>query len=122
MPVPLSGESLFSWVDHLAFSYEVDRTQIMNRLGLEPKTAHAFRLARHTAELTVTAAMSLHAGTGLSPEALRDMTLFGFVKESEGLPGVTPSTTGLRKKPGPSAHPASNPPPDGRCGGISRGR
>lgn len=50
VPVPLSGESLFSWVDHLAFSYEVDRTQIMNRLGLEPKTAHAFRLARHTAE------------------------------------------------------------------------
>ncbi|MFD4763265.1 TniQ family protein [Streptomyces sp. NPDC058439] len=84
MPVPLSGESLFSWVDHLAFSYEVDRTQIMNRLGLEPKTAHAFRLARHTAELTFSAAMSLHTGTGLSAEALRDMTLFGFVKESEG--------------------------------------
>lgn len=84
VPVPLSGESLFSWVDHLAFTYEVDRTQIMTRIGLEPKSAHAFRLARHTAELTVPAAMSLHTGTGLSPEAMHDMTLFGIVKKSEG--------------------------------------
>ncbi|MFD3844833.1 TniQ family protein [Streptomyces microflavus] len=84
VPVPLPGESLFSWVDHLAYSYEVDRTQIMNRLGLDPKTAHAFRLARHTAELTISSAMSLHAATGLSPESMHDMTLFGFVKQSEG--------------------------------------
>lgn len=86
VPVPLTGESLFSWVDHLAAVYEVDRTEIMHRLGLEPKTAHASRLARHTAELPLASAELLHAATGLAPRTIRAMTLLGIVEERESRP------------------------------------
>ncbi|MEU4494198.1 TniQ family protein [Streptomyces sp. NPDC023998] len=84
VPLPQPGESLFSWTDHLAAHYEVDRTPIMEWLGLKPATAHAARLARHTAELPLASAVPLHAATGLDPTLLRDMTLFGIVKESTG--------------------------------------
>ncbi|MFI7239706.1 hypothetical protein [Streptomyces cyaneofuscatus] len=46
VPLPQPGESLFSWVDHVAAGYEVDRTQIMHALGLEPKKKHAANLAQ----------------------------------------------------------------------------
>lgn len=84
VPLPQRGESLFSWADHLASCYEVDRKQIMDRLGLRPMTVHAAQLARHTAELPLAAARSLHAATGLEPEWLRDMTLYGIVEDSSG--------------------------------------
>lgn len=82
--LPRVGESLFSWVDHLAFVHEVDRAQIMDVLGLTPKAAHAARLTRHTAELPLPEALALHTATGLGPQELRSMTLFGIVEESEG--------------------------------------
>lgn len=84
VPLPQPGESLFSWVDHLATAYEADRTQTMARLGLEPSTAHAARLARCTAELPLASALPLLAATGLDPQQLRATTLFGIVKRSEG--------------------------------------
>ncbi|MCX5559511.1 TniQ family protein [Streptomyces sp. NBC_00038] len=84
VPLPQHGESLFSWIDHLATHYEVDRTQIMDRLGLKPATAHAARLARHTAELPLASAVPLHTATGVDPKQLRDMTLFGIVRTSTG--------------------------------------
>ncbi|MFJ8097549.1 TniQ family protein [Streptomyces griseofuscus] len=73
VPLPQSGESLFSWIDHLAAHYDVDRTRIMKWLGLNPATAHAAHLARHTAELPLASAVPLHAATGLAPKQLRDM-------------------------------------------------
>ncbi|GHE08754.1 TniQ family protein [Streptomyces alanosinicus] len=85
-PVPLPGESLFSWVDHLAAVYEVDRTEIMQWLGLDPRAAHASRLARHTAELRLDAARSLHIATGLEPEAIHAMTLLGVVEVRRSRP------------------------------------
>ncbi|WP_079102524.1 TniQ family protein [Streptomyces sp. TP-A0356] len=84
VPLPQPCESLFSWVDHLAAEYKTDRTQTMARLGLEPATAHAARLARYTAELPLASALPLLAATGLDPQQLRAMTLFGIVKRSEG--------------------------------------
>lgn len=78
IPLPHPGESLFSWVDHIAASYEVDRTQIMRALGLEPKKRHAANLAQYTAELPPEMARLVHAVTGLSLSELRDMTISGF--------------------------------------------
>ncbi|WP_405842595.1 TniQ family protein [Streptomyces sp. NBC_01518] len=84
VPLPQPRESLFSWIDHLAAHYEVDRTQIMDWLGLKPATAHAARLARHTAELPLACARPLHAATAIDPKLLRNMTLFGIVRQSTG--------------------------------------
>ncbi|MFJ4617363.1 TniQ family protein [Streptomyces sp. NPDC088812] len=78
VPLPQPGESLFSWVDHVAASYEVDRTQIMHALGLEPRSNHAAHLAQYTAQLPLPAVQMLQAATGLEPARLRDMTISGI--------------------------------------------
>ncbi|MEU9426260.1 TniQ family protein [Streptomyces sp. NPDC048342] len=78
VPLPRPGESLFSWVDHVATDYEVNRTEIMHTLGLEPRTDHAAHLTQYTAQLPVPAAQMMQAATGLSPAELRDMTLSGI--------------------------------------------
>ncbi len=84
VPLPLVGESLFSWVDHLTFAYDIDRTTMMQLLGLEPRKTHAFKLAQCTTFLTLPEVESLIRATGLWPGAVASLTKHGVARSRVG--------------------------------------
>ncbi|MFE9682666.1 TniQ family protein [Streptomyces sp. NPDC006285] len=77
VPLPLAGESFFSWVDHLAHTYEVHRGPMMHALGLvqtAPQWA-ARDLIRYTMQLPAQASRVVESATGLTARELALMTL-----------------------------------------------
>ncbi|MCX5559513.1 TniQ family protein [Streptomyces sp. NBC_00038] len=77
IPQPLAEESFFSWVDHLAFCYEVDRIVMMHALGLGQRRmpTAARDLIRYTMRLRPEAIRVVRAATGLTVIELGQTTL-----------------------------------------------
>ncbi|WP_175541445.1 TniQ family protein [Streptomyces aidingensis] len=73
VPSPLPGESLFSWVDHLAAELDIPRGEAMRALGLESATSHAWQLGMVTSRMTVSQACAVEKATGLDRRALEAM-------------------------------------------------
>lgn len=77
VPQPAAAESFFSWVDHLAYSYEVDRASMMRALGLAQRKnpTPARDLIRYTMRMPEDVGRAVTAATGLMGRELFFMTL-----------------------------------------------
>ncbi|WP_405842596.1 TniQ family protein [Streptomyces sp. NBC_01518] len=77
VPQPAAVESFFSWVDHLAHFYEVDRVSMMRALGLAQRSrpTPSRELIRYTMRMSEDAGRAVKAATGLTGGDLFFMTL-----------------------------------------------
>lgn len=77
VPQPAAVESFFSWVDHLAHFYEVDRASMMRALGLAQRNrpTPSRELIRYTMRMPEDTGRAVGAATGLTGSDLFFMTL-----------------------------------------------
>ncbi|MEU9426231.1 TniQ family protein [Streptomyces sp. NPDC048342] len=83
MPVPLPGEALLSWLDHIAAEYEVDRVSMAGAcgfLGAGEGAARVSAAGRRSAVfgLSDVAAQRVSAATGLLADEIQAMTWMRF--------------------------------------------
>ncbi|MFI6997154.1 TniQ family protein [Nocardia sp. NPDC050175] len=80
LPRPLPGESLLSWVDHVASTFGLSRTDTAQHLGL-----HTASMAKHLLRINEPDLDHLRARTGLTSEELSAMTAdSGLAKRATG--------------------------------------
>ncbi|MEV8323547.1 TniQ family protein [Kitasatospora sp. NPDC056731] len=84
VPLPLAGESLHSWVEHIAATYEIGRRHAMSLLGLEVENSAGRRLAYRTIQLTTAQAANVSAATGLTLDEVFAMTLSPLYVDDKG--------------------------------------
>ncbi|MEU6757840.1 TniQ family protein [Streptomyces sp. NPDC046685] len=102
MPVPLPGESLLSWLDHVAAEYEVDRVSMAGAcgfLGAGEGAARVSAAGRRSAVFGFSdaAAQRVSAATGLLTDEIQAMTWMRFA--GTALPAQAAGATSEEKFP-----------------------
>ncbi|WP_157032033.1 TniQ family protein [Kitasatospora cheerisanensis] len=84
VPLPLAGESLHSWVEHVAVTYEIGRKQTMSLLGLETGSNPGRSLGYFTAQLDASQAANVSSASGLTLDEVFAMTLSPLHVDDKG--------------------------------------